>query len=41
MCGYEGAPIRAVRDDPEEFVREGFEMLRLLQRESAGNREAP
>jgi glycosyltransferase involved in cell wall biosynthesis len=30
---YDGEPVKAVRDDPDEFVRDGFEMLRLLQRE--------
>lgn len=38
---YDGEPIKAVRDDPDEFVRDGFEMLRLLERDPHAGRVKP
>ena len=31
---YEGSPVKAVRDNPEEFVRDNFALLKLLEERS-------
>jgi hypothetical protein len=36
LAVYEGEPIKAVRDDPDEFVRDDMQMLRVL-RERTGS----